>query len=294
MSAGSEKMTRFIAIDWGTSNRRDYLVEDGRVLARGQDERGILAMDGRGYAEAIAAVRARHGDGPVLIAGMAGSNRGWREAPYVDAPATAADLAARLLWIEPGRTAIVPGVARRDARAPDVMRGEEVQLFGAVAAGLAPATALLAQPGTHNKWVEMEEGTIARFATAMTGELFALLKDHGILSRQLGGAVASGPAFLDGVRDGAARPLLTALFGARAGALLGYRHDADIASYVSGLLIGADVAAAEVAGRDVHILSDATLGGLYTAAVDMLGGTPRPVDAAAAFVAGMTLIWSLA
>lgn len=284
----------FIAIDWGTSNRRDYLIQDGMVRGQSRDDRGILEMNGEGYEDAIAAVRAQHGDLPVLIAGMAGSNRGWHEAPYVDAPASARGVADRLSWVEPGRTAIVPGVAWRDPAAPNVMRGEEVQLFGAVAAGLAPPTALLAQPGTHNKWVEMHDGAIGRFSTAMTGELFALLRDHSILSRQLGGTITAGPAFLDGVRDARAKPLIAALFGARASVLLGYRSDEDTADYVSGLLIGADVASAHLEGRDAYILSDDTLGALYAAAVTELGGTPHAVDTLTAFVAGMNLIWSLA
>lgn len=284
---------RFIAVDWGTSNRREYLIDNGRVLGRSRDDRGILEMDGRGYEEALAAIRAEHGDWPVLIAGMAGSNRGWREAPYVDAPARPEDIAARLLWIEPGRTAIVPGVAWRDRGAPSVMRGEEVQLLGAVAAGLAPPTALLAQPGTHNKWVEMTDGAIGRFSTMMTGELFALLRDHSILSRQLDGAITAGPAFLQGVRDAQTCPLIATLFGARASVLLGFRAEADMADYVSGLLIGADVVAADLGGRDAYILSDATLGTLYAATVTAVGGTAHAVDTLAAFVAGMALIWSI-
>ncbi len=283
----------FIAIDWGTSNRREYLIEDGVVLASTRDDRGILEMAGVGYERAVAGVRTVHGDLPVLIAGMAGSNRGWREAPYVDAPARAEDIAARLLWVEPGRTAIVPGVAWRDRSAPGVMRGEEVQLIGAVAAGLTPPTALLAQPGTHNKWVEMDGGAIGRFATAMTGELFALLKGGSILSAQIGGEVADGPAFREGVRDAQTKPLTYALFGARAAGLLGFRADADATDYVSGLLIGADAGGAGVKGREAFILSDAELGALYVAAVEELGGRAYLIDTASAFVAGMTLIRSL-
>lgn len=282
----------FIAIDWGTSNRREYLIRDGRVLAAARDDRGVLEMAGRGYEEAVAAVRAAHGDLPVLIAGMAGSNRGWREAAYVDAPAGAEDVAARLLWVDPGRTAIVPGVAWRDWNAPSVMRGEEAQLLGAVAAGLAPPTALLAQPGTHNKWVEMENGTIGRFSTSMTGELFALLRDRSILSAQLTAEITPGPAFLEGVRHAQRRPLTAALFEARAAMLLGFRAGEDTADYVSGLLIGADVGFAGVRGREAFILSDDKLGALYAAAVAELGGTAYLVDTVAAFVAGMTLIRS--
>lgn len=281
---------RFIAVDWGTSNRREYLIEDGAALAYSRDDRGILDMGGRGYEEAIARIRAQHGDLSVLIAGMAGSNRGWREAAYVDAPATAEDVARHLLWVEPGRTAIVPGVAWRDPDAPSVMRGEEVQLLGAVAAGLAPPDALLAQPGTHNKWVEMTGGAIGRFSTLMTGELFALLRGHSILSAQLSAEITPGPAFLNGVRDAQSRPLTSALFGARAAMLLGFRPEEDTSDYVSGLLIGMDVGSANVRDRKAYILSDETLGGLYAAAVAELGGVAQLVDTVAAFVAGMALI----
>lgn len=284
---------RFIAVDWGTSNRREYLMEDGRVLASSRDDRGVIEMGGAGYEEAVAAIRAEHGDLPVLIAGMAGSNRGWREAAYVDAPARAEDIAAGLLWVEPGRTAIVPGVAWRDPEAPSVMRGEEVQLLGAVAAGLTPPDALLAQPGTHNKWVEMEDGAIGRFTTLMTGELFALLRQHSILSQQLTAEVTPGPAFLDGVRHAPREALPSALFGARAAMLLGFRAGEDTADYVSGLLIGTDVASAGVKGREAFILADEEMGGLYRAAVAELGGTAHLVDTVAAFTAGMALIRSL-
>lgn len=291
--SGEPVSDRFIAVDWGTSNRREYLIEDRRVLAASRDDRGILEMGGRGYEESVAAIRAQHGHLPVLIAGMAGSNRGWREAPYVDAPARPEDVAARLLRVEAGRTAIVPGVAWRDPDAPSVMRGEEVQLLGAVAAGLAPPTALLAQPGTHNKWVHMEDGAIGRFSTYMTGELFALLRDHSILSAQITAEITPGPAFLEGVRHAQERPLTAALFGARAAMLLGFRAGEDTADYVSGLLIGTDVGSAGVSGREAYILSDATLGRLYAAAVAELGGTAYLVDTVAAFVAGMSLIRSL-
>lgn len=284
---------RFIAIDWGTSNRREYLLEDGRVLGVSRDERGVIEMGGTGYEEAVASIRARHGDLPVLIAGMAGSNRGWREAPYADAPASAGDIARQLLWVQPGRTAIVPGVAWRDREAPSVMRGEEVQLFGAVAAGLVPPDALVAQPGTHNKWVEMQGGAIGRFSTLMTGELFALLAKHSILSAQLTAAVTPGLAFLEGVRHAQERPLPSALFEARAAMLLGFRPQEDTSDYVSGLLIGTDVASADVRGREAFILSDETLGALYQAAVAELGGTAYLVDTVAAFTVGMALIRSL-
>lgn len=280
---------RFIAIDWGTTNRRTYLIERGIVADTHRDDRGVLAMAGGDWTAEIAAIRARHGELTVLIAGMAGSNRGWREAPYIDCPASIDALSDVLSWVEPGRTAIIPGVAQRSP-APDVMRGEEVQLLGATRAGLVPLDALLCQPGTHCKWVEMKGGVIAGFTTAMTGELFALLRNHSILSTQLEGAVENGPAFRDGVQAARSGALPSLLFGARAAMLLGTRPAEESAAYVSGLLIGSDVAAHAGDGRAVHILADAALGALYTAAIGELGGTARLIDSHAAFIAGITAI----
>lgn len=285
-------MDAFLAVDWGTTNRRVFRIEDGAVVATERDDRGAAAVAAADYPAEVAGIRERMGDLPMLLAGMVGSTIGWREVPYVDAPARIEALARGLGRID-ARTAIVPGVAVRDPAAPDVMRGEEVQLLGAVAAGLAPADALLCQPGTHCKWAGIEAGRIARFATAMTGELFALLRGHGLLARQLGGAVEDGTAFRDGVARGARGDLATALFGIRAAGVLGLRDDAEAASYASGLLIGADAAPRVEAGTAVHILADPALGGLYATAVETLGGTARLVDSHAAFVAGISRIREL-
>lgn len=280
---------RFLAVDWGTTNRRVFLIENGEVTRTERDDNGVTAVED--FEAEAAGIRARFGDLPMLMAGMVGSNIGWRAAPYVPAPAGVAELAAGLLWID-DRTAIVPGISTlQDGRA-DVMRGEEVQLLGAVAANLVPADALLAQPGTHCKWVEMRAGRVAGFTTAMTGELFSLLGKHGILAPQLGGKAVLGPAFLAGVEEGKRRDLSASLFGIRAAKLLGVRDDADAPSFASGLLIGADVAArfAETPHDTVHILADPGLGALYCAAIEANGRAARLVDSHTAFVAGINQI----
>lgn len=278
-----------LAIDWGTTNRRVYRIGDGAVVATERDALGVTAVSD--FAGELAAIRARFGDLPVLMAGMVGSTIGWREAHYVPAPAGLDDLGDNLLRIDE-RTAIVPGVSFSDGTRGDVMRGEEVQLLGAVAAGLTPPDALLVQPGTHCKWVEMAGSRITRFTTAMTGELFALVRAHGILSAQLGADVALGDAFRDGVREGAKRDLTASLFGIRAAKLLGLRDDADAASFASGLIIGADVAArvAERPFDTAYILADPVLGGLYAAAIEVNGRTGTIIDSQAAFVAGISRI----
>jgi len=173
-----------------------------------------------------------------------------------------------------------------------VMRGEEVQLLGAVAAGLAPGDALLCQPGTHCKWARMAQGRVASFATAMTGEIFALLKNHSLLSDFLSEAVKEGEAFHAGVRDGLSGRLTTHLFRVRAAALLGQRSVEDSAAYTSGLLIGHDVGGEGLThGEPVHILADPHLGRLYAGAVQIAGATPILIDSHAAFVAGIFRLW---
>lgn len=279
----------FLAVDWGTTNRRVYRIEDGAVVRTERDDRGVTAV--QDFAGEAAAIRHRFGDLPMLLAGMVGSNIGWRVAPYVPAPAGVGELAANLLRIDE-RTAIVPGASTLADGRPDVMRGEEVQLLGAVAAGLVPADALLAQPGTHCKWAEMQDGRIAGFTTAMTGELFGLLKTHGLLAAQLGGEVTADRAFLEGVEEAKRRDLAASLFGIRAAKMLGTREDADAAAYASGLLIGSDVAARlqTMPHAEAFILSGPELGNLYIAAIEANGRAARLIDSHAAFVAGILAI----
>jgi 2-dehydro-3-deoxygalactonokinase len=284
----------FIAVDWGTTNRRVFLIEHGEVVRTERDSQGITAVARDGFEAEAAGIRASFGDLPMLLAGMVGSNIGWRMAPYAAVPAGAAELATNLLWIDE-QTAIVPGISMLDGGRADVMRGEEVQLVGAVGAGLVPPDALLVQPGTHCKWAEIEGGKVARFTTAMTGELFALLRKHGLLASQLGADVVLGDTFHAGVEEGRRRDLAASLFGIRAANILGLRDDEDAASYASGLLIGSEVAArlGDIRHDAVHILADETLGGLYVAAVEANGRTAHLVDSHAAFVAGILQIQAL-
>lgn len=285
--------SNFIGIDWGTTNRRTYVIADGRVEHSEQDNHGTTAMCRDQFKSEIASIRTRLGDLPVLMAGMVGSSIGWRNAPYVRCPAGINDLAAQLLWCDP-RTAIIPGLSLLDDGRADVMRGEEVQLLGAIVSGLVPPDALMIQPGTHCKWVEAADGRIVRFTTAMTGELFALLRSHGLLAPQLQADVVMGSAFAAGVEEGRKRDLGASLFGIRASGLLGLRDDDGAASYASGMLIGSDVAARlAVLPSTVYILADSMLGSLYAHAVVANGGTACFIDSNTAFSAGLIALGQL-
>lgn len=287
---GLELNDGFIAVDWGTSNRRAWRVAPGGDVAdEMEDDQGILSVPKDGFPSAVAAIRARLGDLPMLMAGMVGSNRGWIEAPYVPCPAGLADLAASLCWIEGERAAIVPGVALDEASAADVMRGEEVQVLGALAQGWIGADSALCHPGTHNKWVRLAGGRIAAFRTVMTGEIFNLLKEHSILSDLLAAPVEPGAAFEAGVRHGLERDDLTAeLFSVRARALLGKAPREDAGAYVSGLLIGADLKVGlRLAGEsEVVAMGRPDLTRLFVAALAVAGRPARVVDGEAAFLAG--------
>jgi len=282
-----------VTIDWGTTNRRIFLLDaDGAVIAREADALGVTAMPAGGFPAEMVRLRDRFGDVPFLLAGMIGSNRGWVEAPYVPCPVSAGALRESLLWVEPGRTAIVPGACMAGERA-DVMRGEEVQLLGAVAAGLIARDAMLCLPGTHAKWARVTDGVLTEFRTVMTGEMFAMLRAHSLLAPQLSGEVADGAAFRDGVRQGLDQgTLLSDLFGTRARILLGRLRPEDAASYVSGLLLGADLRIGLDGAPEgpIGLVGDPKLTHLYGAALDEARRTHQEVDGERAFLAGMAII----
>ena len=286
----------FIAVDWGTTNRRAYLLDErGQCAKEFEDPKGVLAIAEGGFPTAAAEIRERLGDRPMLLAGMVGSTRGWVEAPYVPCPANLDALARRLSWVEPGRTAIVPGLSSTVGGNCDVMRGEEIQLFGAVESRLIPPDCVVCHPGTHNKWIIVEAGAVTDFQTVMTGEMFNLLKSQGILSEFLGGPVDAGEPFREGVRRGLEQKTLTAeLFSVRARVLLGSLAREDAADFISGLLIGLDVGVGLALASDAEfvIMGRPDLARLYEVAADEAGRSSRTVDGADAFIAGALALGS--
>ncbi|MBV40330.1 MAG: 2-dehydro-3-deoxygalactonokinase [Rhodospirillaceae bacterium] len=278
-----------LGLDWGTTSLRGYLMAaDGRVLAERGAEAGILNVENAAFAVALNELAgdwlAAHPDMPIIASGMIGSRQGWAEVAYVDLPAAARDLNlyahddfARTVYF-------IPGLAYRNADGvPDVMRGEETQIFGAGTDGLY----LL--PGSHSKWALVEDGHITWFATFMTGELFAALKDHTILGRMMSdGADNDDAAFVRGVKHGfASNGALQTLFSARTLALFGELPESGVADYLSGLLIGTEITEAGLAMQDISdkttIISNPDLGRRYLRALSCCGlsGVQAPDGAAA-------------
>jgi 2-dehydro-3-deoxygalactonokinase len=270
-----------IGIDWGTSNFRAFLLDEGgAILDRRSGPHGILAVKDRDFGAVLDAEVAewlQQSRVPVLMSGMIGSRQGWLETPYVTAPAGVADLAAALVSVPYGKAdvRIVGGVETVTRTMRDVMRGEEMQVLGALPAkGVSGGRFLL--PGTHSKWVSVEKSRIVGFSTYMTGEIYAAARDHTILGKLMQDGGHNSAIFLRGARDGAApgQPgsLLNRLFGVRTAGLFGEISAPDLPDYLSGLLIGAELAdAGSKETGAVAIIASDTLARRYELAAAELG-----------------------
>ncbi|MCP1200265.1 2-dehydro-3-deoxygalactonokinase [Notoacmeibacter sp. MSK16QG-6] len=275
---------RFALADWGTTRLRVWLSDAaGTVIDERRSDQGMAVCRNGGpqkFADVFESELTAMGaspDLPAVISGMAGARGGWREAAYMPTPAPVAQIADAAVIIDGVRpVAILPGVSQNEPA--DVMRGEEVQIAGS---GLREGWICL--PGTHSKWVWLESGRIVRFTTFMTGELFSLLSRQSILTASIDASrtVEKNDAhFIAGVRQMVDREidLSAALFSIRAGGIL---HDADNganAARLSGLLIGAEVAAAKAEGP-IRLIADDRLGALYAAAFATVGREYEVIDA---------------
>ena len=272
---------RLVALDWGTTSLRAYLIGDGGVvLERRAEPLGILRVPERDFRAAFDAATAQWRQYPALPAiasGMIGSAQGWVEAPYTSLPADVDSVARSLATVPDVGLRIVPGLAQRDG-APDVMRGEETQLFGAMReSSVLSDGGVAVLPGTHAKWARVAGDRILGFTTYMTGELFAVLAQHSILGRlvaQRVGEVEPGHAFARGVRHArdATGGLASVIFSARSAVLVGDLRADDSLEYLSGLLIGDEVRTGLATGdRPRMLIGEQALCARYAAAFAEFG-----------------------
>jgi 2-dehydro-3-deoxygalactonokinase len=291
----------YAAVDWGTSSFRLWLIgDDGGVLGERRSGEGMTTAASAGFAEVLqshlSALSAPN-DIPVIVCGMAGARQGWVEAGYIDTPTSLAAILTGAVSV-PGQerdVRILPGLAQRSEQAPDVIRGEETQLLGAIAAD-ATGEQIVCMPGTHSKWVRVADGSVTGFSTFMTGELFDVITKHSILSHAVSGAdamPADGDAFDTAVKAAFARPaLLTNLiFGARAGQLLHGLTAAGAQARISGTLIGAEIAGAlSGTGKNaaITLVASGRLQTLYETAFRTLSLSWQTIDADAAVRRGLS------
>ncbi len=284
-----------IGVDWGTSRLRAYLIDDGgKAVDTITADKGLLRVPAGGFeavlAETIAPWRDAAPGAPILMSGMVGSRQGWEEVPYAGLPATLDDLAAGTLTVDAPSlgddVAIVPGVAAAQASDwADVMRGEETEIFGVLAArGEASATFVL--PGSHSKWVTVEKGAITGFRTYMTGELFEALSKHTILARMMDRDGGDPRAFRRGLEAaselGAPGELIQRFFNIRAETLFGRLAPEDGAGFLSGLLIGTEIATAAHGLTKVVVVGAAGLAERYADALTAFGIEAERAEASAA------------
>ena len=297
----SDTSAHLLALDWGTSSLRAFLMQDGRIIDTRQSDHGILHLPAPGVPGFEQALKAIAGDWvqrwprlALVASGMVGSAQGWREAPYVCCPADIELLAQHHARVPSGLgpdLVIAPGVLfDQPGQIPDVMRGEEIQIAGALAENpQLAARCCMVLPGTHSKWVLVQEGRLLRFSTYMTGELFAVLCQHSILGRLLPEdrnprREPDREAFEFGLteaRRGRAGDLTHQMFATRTLGLTGRLPPAALADYLSGLLIGSELVSGlagvqEQQSMPLVLIGEPSLCQRYAAALRILG---KPVAA---------------
>lgn len=293
----------WIAVDWGTSNLRAWgIAADGQVIFTRASDKGMSKLDPDEFPLVLAELLGEDVKSDqsvdVVICGMAGARQGWQEAPYLETPADLKSLGARAVAppIEDRRfrPRILSGVCQPSAGFEDVMRGEETQILGLLA--LKPDfEGTICMPGTHSKWVKIEGGQITSFSTVMTGELFEVMRTHSVLRHSMPQEL-TGEKAEEGISAGLAKGieephLLTAnLFKARSASLLSGRTPDWCAGYLSGLLVGTEVASHRdwCLTQPVPLIGSARLCRLYTTALNLMGFEAETIDATQVTLAGLT------
>lgn len=297
--------TPVVGFDWGTTHRRAYALDTQGVCVREiHDSQGALASKGQ-FPTVLASALEQLQVVPklVIMAGMVGSALGWHEVPYVDESVPLAELARHLYVVNDAQSQvpclIVPGYrVRNQWGQPDVMRGEETQLLGAVAAGHRSGWFVL--PGTHSKWVELKDGHVVQLRTYMTGELYDLLRQHGTIAAAIGSAPDNwdASAFAEGVRVAGQGALSHQIFSCRARVVCGDMPAGSTKAYLSGLLIGSELQdvlrspQGASASASFQLIGSPELAVHYQTAASQLHLTVEVLDAKAAFIAAASHIQS--
>jgi len=289
----------WVAVDWGTSNLRAWGIDaSGEIVFSRSSPDGMSRLTREQYPSVLTGLLTEvHEPLDVLICGMAGARQGWLEAPYLDAPADLRTLSRGAVAPDmPGdqfAPSILPGVCQREVGAEDVMRGEETQLLG-LSALIPGFSGLVIMPGTHSKWAMLDGTMLSRFSSAMTGEIFELLRLHSVLRHSLNGELEGEErdiGFDAGLALGLDKPerLTATLFKVRAGALLSGRSPAWCAGFLSGLLIGAEVGGQRdwIGSAEIPLIGSVGLCSLYKGALEKLGARARIIDATDATLAGL-------
>ncbi|ARU92732.1 2-dehydro-3-deoxygalactonokinase [Tatumella citrea] len=283
----------YIAIDWGSTNLRAWWYQAGECRDRRTSSEGITRLGGKSPAAVLAGITAGWPENiRVLMAGMVGSTAGWKVAPYLPCPVRFSEIGSQLTDVLPG-ISIIPGLSIRRSDNDNVMRGEETQLLGARQLAAAP---LFILPGTHCKWVQADNEQIYDFRTVMTGELHHLLINSSLIGAGLPEQRQSPTVFEQGTEIGLATEApLVRLFEVRAAHVLGDLPREDVSEYLSGLLIGHEVASMIRQWQPDHrqpvtIVASHSLASRYQKVLNILGFKAQILEGDSAFQAGIRSI----
>lgn len=289
------ELAKWIAVDWGTSNLRAWVMGATGAIKMVSSDKGMGALERDGFEPELLRLVGdflpETGQVPVIACGMVGARQGWAEAPYVTTPCTAPGVAQAITpeVSDPRlQVSILPGVSQ--ASPPDVMRGEETQIAGYLAAN-PDFDGVLCLPGTHTKWVHISAREIVSFRTFMTGEIFALLSGQSVLRHSVSGDGWDQAAFDEAVSDAMSAPqkFTARLFSLRAGSLLDGTSAATSRARLSGLLMGLEIAGAKEywLGREIVLIGAPKLNQLYKAALAPQGASVTETDGAEIVLAGL-------
>lgn len=284
----------WIAVDWGTTHMRAWAMSaSGTVLAAATSDQGMGKLQRDGFEPALLDAIGGWINGPmtVIACGMVGSRQGWVEAPYTATPCPA--LSERFVkaptYTPDLSVHVIPGI--KQVKPADVMRGEETQIAGFLARN-KNWDGILCLPGTHTKWVHISADEVVSFQTFMTGELFATLTGHTVLRHSIAADGWDDAAFSDGLSDAMARPekLAARLFSLRAEGLLNGVSGATARARLSGLLIGAELAAAKPywLGQQIAVIGAGSLAKTYVTALAAQHAPATQVQGEAITIAGLT------
>lgn len=295
----------WIAVDWGTSNVRAWaMTGEDEIIAQAQSDQGMGRINAAQYPHVLESLVGQFPDpaqtpSDIIICGMAGAKQGWREAPYLSTPAKLDTLGQNAV-IPPGlddtrfNARILSGLCHKTTGEEDVIRGEETQILGYLAEN-SDFSGVICMPGTHSKWAVIEDGKVSKFTTTMTGELFEILSTHSVLKHSLASdedKTVSDEGLTAGLQAGIDAPqrLTGNLFKVRAAALLADRDPAWCKGYLSGLLIGAEIAGHKewIGNAPVPLIGSPALCKIYALGLEQIGETAFPIDATKATLAGLT------
>lgn len=277
---------KWIAVDWGTSHLRAWMVsDDGAVLATADNDQGMSKLSPDMFEAALIDLVGDWlpdtGTIDVIACGMVGSRQGWIEAPYRPVPCAVFDKGEMVAapCVDPRLSVhVIPGI--KQMTPPDVMRSEETQIAGFIA-GNPKFDGVLCLPGTHTKWVRISAEEVVSFETYMTGEMFGLLSENSVLQHMIGGGWDQG-AFDEAINDAMSKPekIAARLFTLRAGGLVADLAPDTARSRLSGLLIGCEIAASRPywLGQDVVLIGSGDLCAAYQTALASQGAMVRVAD----------------